>query len=140
MKREILFRGKDKATNQWVYGDYTHNEGLNTHYISRNVNNISRKVWEVDPDSIGQYTGFKDKNGNKIFEGDIVHIKGDGFGGAKVGVDYHRVITFHDGTFCLSLCGCKYDTHTGIYEHNGSLSIENWDVIGNVVDTPELMK
>lgn len=140
MKREILFRGKDKSTNQWVYGDYTHNEGLNTHYISRNVNNISRKVWEVDPESIGQYTGFKDKNGNKIFEGDIVHIKGDGFGGAKVGVDYHRVITFHDGTFCLSLCGCKYDTHTGIYEHNGSLSIENWDVIGNVVDTPELMK
>lgn len=140
MKREILFRGKDKATNQWVYGDYTHNEGLNTHYMSRNVNNISRKVWEVDPESIGQYTGFKDKNGNKIFEGDIVHIKGDGFGGAKVGVDYHRVITFHDGTFCLSLCGCKYDTHTGIYEHNGSLSIENWDVIGNVVDTPELMK
>lgn len=140
MKREILFRGKDKAIDQWVYGDYTHNEGLNTHYISRNVNNISRKVWEVDPESIGQYTGFKDKNGNKIFEGDIVHIKGDGFGGAKVGVDYHRVITFHDGTFCLSLCGCKYDTHTGIYEHNGSLSIENWDVIGNVVDTPELMK
>lgn len=140
MKREILFRGKDKVTKRWVYGDYTHNEGLNTHYISRNVNNISRKVWEVDPESIGQYTGFKDKNGNKIFEGDIVHIKGDGFGGAKVGVDYHRVITFHDGTFCLSLCGCKYDTHTGIYEHNGSLSIENWDVIGNVVDTPELMK
>lgn len=140
MKREILFRGKDKATKKWVYGDYTHNEGLNTHYMSRNVNNISRKVWEVDPESIGQYTGFKDKNGNKIFEGDIVHIKGDGFGGAKVGVDYHRVITFHDGTFCLSLCGCKYDTHTGIYEHNGSLSIENWDVIGNVVDTPELMK
>lgn len=140
MRREILFRGKDKVTKKWMYGDYTHNEGLNTHYISRNVNNTSRKAWEVDPDTIGQYTEFKDKNGKKIFEGDIVHIKGDGFGGAKVGVDYHRVITFHDGTFCLSLCGCKYDTHTGIYEHNGSLSIENWDVIGNVVDTPELMK
>ena len=140
MKREILFRGKRVNGGEWVYG-MTISNGT----IKRKAKDIFFEVgvnkWVgVHPETLGQYTGFKDKNGNKIFEGDIVHIKGDGFGGAKVGVDYHRVITFHDGTFCLSLCGCKYDTHTGIYEHNGSLSIENWDVIGNVVDTPELMK
>lgn len=141
MKREILFRGKDKATDQWVYGDYTHNEGLNTHYISRNVNNISRKVWEVDPDTVEQYMGKKDKNGKKIFEGDVVHLKGDGYAGAKIGKDYYRVVTFHEGSFCLSIeDGVHYPLHTPIYEHSDSHNIVNWDVIGNVTDNPELIK
>lgn len=135
MKREILFRGKDKATDQWVYGDYTHNEGLNTHYISRNVNNISRKVWEVDPDTVEQYMGKKDKNGKKIFEGDIVHIKGDGFDGKEVGVDYHRVVTFHDGMICLSV-GDVFHMPINYYVHG----LDDWDVVGNITDTPELMK
>mgnify|MGYP000319861801 FL=1 len=135
MKREILFRGKDKVTKKWVYGDYTHNEGLNTHYISRNVNNISRKVWEVDPDTVEQYTEFKDKNGKQIFEGDIVHIKGDGFDGKEVGVDYHRIVTFHDGTICLSV-GDVFHTPINDYVHG----LDDWDVVGNITDTPELMK
>ena len=135
MKREILFRGKDKATNQWVYGDYTHNEGLNTHYISRNVNNISRKVWEVDPDTVEQYMGQKDKNGKKIFEGDIVHLKGDGFDGKEVGIDYYRVVTFHDGSFCLSAGGWLH-VPIGDYVHG----LEEWDIVGNITDNPELMK
>lgn len=146
MKREILFRGKLEYNGKWIYGDLLQYENGDVAIFGEKLSSFGYECTEMSkrdrviPDTIGQYTGLKDKNGNKIFEGDIVHIKGDGFGGAKVGVDYHRVITFHDGTFCLSLCGCKYDTHTGIYEHNGSLSIENWDVIGNVVDTPELMK
>lgn len=135
MNREILFRGKDKATNQWVHGDYTHNEGLNTHYISRNVNNTSRKVWEVDPNTIGQYTEFKDKNGKQIFEGDIVHIKGDGFDGKEVGVDYYRVVTFHDGTFCLSVSDV-FHTPINDYVHG----LEDWDIIGNITDNSDLMK
>ena len=135
MKREILFRGKDKATDQWVYGDYTHNEGLNTHYISRNVNNISRKVWEVDPDTVGQYTEFKDKNGKKIFEGDIVHLKGDGFDGKEVGVDYHRIVSFYDGAICLS-AGDWLHVPIGEYIHG----LEDWDIVGNITDNPELMK
>ena len=135
MKREILFRGKDKATKKWVYGDYTHNEGLKTHYISRNVNNTSRKAWEVDPDTVGQYTEFKDKNGKKIFEGDIVHIKGDGFDGKEVGIDYYRVVTFHDGTICLSI-GDVFHTPISDYIHG----LDDWDVVGNITDTPELMK
>lgn len=124
MKREILFRGKDKATNQWVYGDYTHNEGLNTHYISRNVNNTSRKAWEVDPDTIGQYTGLKDKNGNKIFEGDIVEF---------TNLDLpNMVIRFDNGSFML----CE-DENSTYEELRMNYVVE---VVGNIHDNPELIK
>jgi len=132
MKREILFRGKDKATDQWVYGDYTHNEGLNTHYISRNVNNTSRKAWEVDPDTIGQYTGLKDKNGKKIFEGDILdYTVFDVFG------EEHQckgVVKWVDD--CL-ICDSSDGFNGFAWVVKQSIEL---DVIGNVTDNPELMK
>lgn len=128
MKREILFRGKDKATKKWVYGDYTHNEGLNTHYISRNVNNTSRKACMVDPDTIGQYTGLKDKNGNKIFEGDVIESKG-----------YRHIVMYDKNLAGFCSANVKYpEDLCGLNQQ----WINECDkvVIGNVTDNPELIK
>ncbi len=147
MNREILFRGKSIGIGVWLYG-HLFNYGLTAPSNVPCISVCVPKSWKeacilyaVSPDTIGQYTGLTDKNGVKIFEGDVVHLKGDGYAGAKIGKDYYRVVTFHEGSFCLSIeDGVHYPLHTPIYEHSDSHNIVNWDVIGNVTDNPELIK
>ena len=130
MKREIEFRGKPIGKGGiWMVGIGAYKTHTSEHLV------LNAKGNSVEVVYLCQYTGLKDKNGKKIFEGDIVHLKGDGFDGKEVGVDYYRVVTFHDGTLCLSI-GDVFHTPINDYVHG----LDDWDVVGNITDTPELMK
>lgn len=85
MKKEIKFRGKSKKTDKWVFGYYVEqfieiyrDVGDMAHYIIDNRGNRET----VDPDTVGQFTGLHDKNGNEIYEGDLIGV------GAFVNVIY----------------------------------------------------
>ena len=134
MKREILFRGKLEYNGKWIYGDLLQYENGDVAIFGEKLSSFGCECTEMSkrdrviPDTIGQYTGLKDKNGNKIFEGDIVII----------GEKLKTKVVYYDGAFRMQSEFSPTPTDTtdmGYMMREFSVR-----VIGNIHDNPELMK
>lgn len=123
---EIIFRGKRMDNGEWVFGDLRHIfYGECYLHIVDNSNGLNNSVCglEVDPSTVGQFTGLEDKLGTKIFEGDIVRY------GQRGAVEYNSgsaqfTLNFTDST----------------YEGFDNIPFCDCEVLGNIYDTPELLE
>lgn len=133
MKREILFRGKRK-NGQWVYGSLVESENINPAiYYEVGKGLVKQLDWcYVTPDTIGQYTGLKDKNGKKIFKGDILFQEQELLGVVCISKRYGVSILKTTTTWSLINFVLDSDFDAGV--------LSDIEVRGNIYDNSELMK
>lgn len=75
MKREILFKGKRVDNGEWIFGDLIQNDKHTSIRLKTYRANNGWLTYEVNPETVCQFTGLLDKNGNKIFEWDICIVE-----------------------------------------------------------------
>ena len=134
--REILFRGKRTDNGEWITGFYARS-GDKAYILADNdiaFGYVTMK--EVMPETVGQYTGLTDKNGTKIFEGDILStdFESENRNNKNYSIKF-SVVTY--GEFNCECCGGVY----GFTFVNGDIrDVESYTIIGNIYDNPELLR
>lgn len=129
--REILFRGKRVDNGEWVEGDFCHPSNICKESIGydEQLKQSGIPIWEdynIRTETVGQYTGLTDKNGKKIFEGDIIKYDKDG-------AIYIVVFAVENGISKF----CSKDLIDG---NLGYVNQRRDKIIGNIHDNPELLK
>lgn len=138
MKREIKFRGKHLDNGEWIFGDLIENQGRFFIYHATSETTIedsddgciSIVAVEVNPATVGQFTGLKDKNGREIYEGDVMEIPESDFNAYIIGT-----IEYQDDSFFIQSRngGSAWGLHWSLRKHDAS-------ILGNIHDNPELLK
>nr|DAY82424.1 MAG TPA: YopX protein [Caudoviricetes sp.] len=121
MTREILFRGKRVDNGEWVEGYYSPVNIPITGNMGHFINVGGYRAVEIDPETVSQFTGLCDKNGRKIFEGDIVCYE-DEIGVIKYDMGDARFIA-------------KFNGWVGNF---ADMAGDWFEIIGSIYDNPEL--
>ena len=130
--REILLRGKRTINGDWVYGDFVHGnerKSLRDSIFVYDSETQSFNDYEINPSTLGQYTGLTDKNGKRIFEGDILGSRYDYLYPDNVAVEVVK-------WFCNSWVIQEGDHLPTMLEEDEIMPYS--EVIGNVHDNKEL--
>ena len=120
--REIKFRAKSRQTNEWWYSDYSDNGNGDADFW------YGIEDGQYDSETLGQYTGLKDKHGKEIYESDILSYDG------KAPIGYVR---YCDKEFLYWVCYEHYNIHFTLAD---VVSQGNFEVIGNIYENPELLE
>lgn len=148
--REILFRGKAEKNGEWVYGSLIVTHGGCIIYSKYHplvtappeTKGDYSNQYIVNPSTVGQYTGKTDKNGKKIFEGDIVKVHAndsyfdDCWGRKDYWVDVVCLVVYDRGRLQFNKRPADKYYSEFVFNHKE----ENLEIIGNIHDNPELLK
>ena len=148
---EILFRGKSIRNNAWVYGGYHKHQLITPCPITPNGENPQEikytsliiqsgfsdwnlpkplKFYEVAPETVGQYAGLTDKNGKKIYEGDIIDVWRDG-------LKRRFVVKWRESGVPMYIL-YPQPLNEDFWHCRSDMDM-SWEIIGNIYDNPELL-
>lgn len=129
--RDIVFRGKDVIGGAWLCGDLVHTTTGKAPMIRVHCENGARNFM-VDPESIGQFTGLNDRNGRRIFEGDVIRV--------RCGL-YENVgtVIYSENNTRFGIVDRRGETNFS-FLHKPFVSQFAIEVIGFAHDNPELLK
>ena len=161
-QRIIKFRGKHITTGEWLYGSHF-DDGGEQYILPNNILGVDiHDECQVDPATVGEFTGLQDKNGNDVYEGDILHLRTfknlsmsskildeesdemrklftlEDLTG-ELEAESITAVCFDEGQMLVSL-DWENDTYIGCLwgDQKRSSPIFDFEVIGNIHDNPEI--
>lgn len=140
IKRTIKFRGFNRKNNQWIYGFYLQNRGAHFVCPDELATGRSWEDYEIDPETLGQYTGLTTGSGDEVYEGDIIGIDGS----PELGI---RLVVFYEESFNVATCQDYSYLLKGVHpyfnDYTHMTCLNEWSstglvrVIGNIHENPE---